>query len=225
MSDLQWTNENIQKWIDDHTWYQKIKLSCGLETPGSVDCKKRLSFLSDVQVHEKTILDIGCNTGYYCLWAKKNGASKVVGIDIDQQRLEQAKTLNEIEGLDIEYYNKPISAAVELGQFDLVFCFAVLTEIHDLLGSLGALTKVIAKKAYVELALAKPVFYLSRSKFWLGSFIRKDYSRHILEIRNSKKGHMLSPSLGAIRDIIGNDFKVLSLGKGLRYDMISIERL
>lgn len=225
MSDDKWTNEEIRKWIDKQTWYQKIHLSSGLETPGSVDCKKRLALLKDAQISGKNILDIGCNSGYYCLWAKKQGAARVVGIDIDEYRLGQARTLAEIEGIDIEYYLESIFEVAELGHFDTVFCFAVLTEIPDLLGSLQALTAVIGNTAYVEIALAKPVLYLSKSKYWLQSFLRRKYSRHILEMRPSKRGWMLSPSFGAVQYIIGSDFKVSYLGKGPRYEMISIKRI
>ena len=225
MSNTKWTDEEIKKWIEGQSWYQRIQLSNGLETPGKVDCRKRLAFLKSEEISGRSVLDIGCNSGYYCLWAKKQGAARVVGIDINEHRLEQAKTLAEIEGLEIEYYLKPISEAAELGKFDIVFCFAVLTEIADLLGTLQALTAVMGQKAFVELALAKPVLYLSRSRFWLKSLLMKRYSKSILEIRPSKRGWMLSPSLGTIRRILGDGFKVSYLGKGPRYDMICIERV
>ena len=219
------SKEDIEKWINDQGWYQRIQLSNGLLTPGKIDCKERLSLLEGAEIFEKKVLDIGCNSGYYCLWAKKQAAERVVGVDIDEHRIKQALTLAQIEALEIEYYIKPIDKIAELGRFDTVFCFAVLTEIADLLGSLEALTTVIGHKAFVELALAKPIVYVSRSLFWLKSFFMKKYSRGILEIRPSKHGWMLSPSMGTIRRIIGDDFKVSYLGKGPRYDMICIERI
>lgn len=219
------SKEEIEKWICSQSWYQRIQLSNGLLTPGKVDCKQRLSFLESAEISGRSVLDIGCNSGYYCLWAKKDGASRVVGVDIDEDRLQQARILAEIESLEIEYCIKPIAEISELGRFDTVFCFAVLTEISDLLGSLQALTTVVGHKAFVELALAKPVFYVSRSLFWLKSFFMRKYSRGILEIRPSKHGWMLSPSLGTIRRIIGDSFTVSYLGKGPRYDMICIERI
>ena len=140
--------------------------------------------------------------------------------------LEDAEAVRaEIEGLEIDYYVKPIQKIAELGKFDTVFCFAVLTEIADVVGALEALTTVIGHKAFVEMALAKPVVYVSRSLFWLKSFFMKKYSRGILEIRPSNHGWMLSPSMGTIRRIIGDDFRVSYLGKGPRYDMICIERI
>lgn len=225
MSNTEWTRENIESWISSRTWYQKIKLSNGFETAGRVECGKRLPLLKNAEVTGHSVLDIGCNSGYYCLWAKKKGAARVLGVDIDAKRIEEAKTLAEIEGLDIEFNVSQISAVSELGQFDIVFCFAVLTEIPDLLGSLAVLKNVIGHTAYIELALAKPIFYLSRSKFWLKSFLKSEYSRGIIEIRPSKKGWMLSPSLTVIQQVLGQHFYVTYVRKGLRYDMICVKRI
>jgi SAM-dependent methyltransferase len=225
MTNTEWTYEKSQAWINGRSWYQRIPLSNGLETPGRVDCEKRLPLLKGAEISDHSVLDIGCNSGCYCLWAKKQGAAKVVGVDIDANRIEEGRTLAEMEGLDIEFSVKQMSELVELGQFDVVFCFAVLTEIPDLLGSLNILKNVVGGKAYIELALAKPVCYFSRSAFWLKSFLKKKYSRGILEIHPSKNGWILSPSLKVIRQVLGQDFKVSFVGKGPRYDMIRVERI
>lgn len=225
MSNDEWTRGKIERWIDQRSWYQRIELSNGLITSGKIDCKARLALLKTAVIRDRSVLDIGCNSGYYCLWAKKQGAAKVVGVDIDANRIEEGRTLAEIEGLDIEFNVKQMSELMELGQFDVVFCFAVLTEIPDLLGSLNILKNVIGAKAYIELALAKPLFYFSRSPFWLKSFLKKKYSRGILEIRPSKKGWMMSPCLEVVRQVLGKDFKVSFVGKGPRYDMIRVERI
>ena len=64
----------------------------------------------------------------------------MVGIDIIETRLEQARELAKKEGYDISYLNKRIFDLSELGQFDIVFCFAVVTELSDLFGALEALS-------------------------------------------------------------------------------------
>jgi|LQYC01.1.fsa_nt_gi SAM-dependent methyltransferase len=225
MASTEWTRQKVELWISQRSWYQKIALSNGLETTGWVDCGKRLALMQGAQIHGSSVLDIGCNSGYYCLWAKKQGANRVLGIDIDGERIAEGKTLAEIEGLNIEFNIRQMSELSELGQFDIVFCFAVLTEISDLLGNLAILKTVIGSKAYIELSLAKPLMYLSMSEFWLKSFLKKQYSRGILEIHPSKAGWMLSPSLKVIRQIFGQDFKVSYIGKGLRYDMICVVRI
>lgn len=225
MANTEWTREKIEEWIGQRSWYQRIELTNGMETSGWMDCKSRLPLLEDASIRDRSVLDIGCNSGYYSLWAKKQGAAKVFGVDNDPNRIEEARTLAEIEQLDIAFDVKQMSELAGLGRFDIVFCFSVLTEIPDLFGSFGILKDVIGGKAYIELALAKPVMYLSRSKFWLKSFLKKEYSRGILEIRKSTDGWMLSPSLEVMRQVFGPDFKVSFIGKGPRYDMVCVERI
>ena len=137
MANTEWTREKIERWIDQRSWYQRIELTNGLVTSGKIDCKARLSLLKNIVFRDRSVLDIGCNSGYYCLWAKKQSAAKVVGVDIDANRIKEGRTLAEIEGLNIEFNVKQMSELMELGQFDFVFCFAVFTEIPDLLGSLN----------------------------------------------------------------------------------------
>ena len=218
------TKDEIENWINSQKWYQKICLSNGLVTPGSFDSSKRLEFFDGEKLLGRSVLDIGCNSGYYCLWAKKQGAARVVGIDINEQRLEQARILAEIEGLDIEYYVKSVTEIENCGSFDVVFCFAVLTEIRDIFGALEIIKVVTKQKAYIEMALAKPILYLSHSLHWLKELFRKGDFNSVLEIRYTKRGWMISPSLRAVRCILGDQFNVAYHGKSLRYDMISIER-
>ena len=215
---------DIKKWIDGQQWYQKVQLSNGLETPGKIDSKKRLEFFKDQDIKGKSVIDVGCNAGYYCLWAKKQGAARVVGVELDGMRIEQAETLSSIEGLDIEYHKIPLAEATNLGKFDYVYCFAVVTEIQDLLGSLVALAEITGEKAYIELSIAKPVIYFSRSIYWLKSLFTSKYSSSVIEMKRSKNFWTLAPSLNAIRKIVGDEFTVTYLGKGNRYDMICVER-
>ena len=215
----------IKKWIDSQQWYQTIELSNGLITPGRFDSLKRLKKLADENIHGKSVLDVGCNSGCYCLWAKKQGASRVVGVDIDDHRLKQARTLAEIEKVDVEYQLKSISDLKSLGHFDVVFCFAVLTEIKDLLGAVEALRTVIGQKAYIEIALAKPLLYISRSRHWLKSLFQKGRIDNVCEIRDTKIGPIISPSMRMFKKLLGDEFSVISHGRGLRYDAIIIERI
>src|SRR5688500_13724248 len=49
-----------------------------------------------------TVLDVGCNAGFYSLEMKARGAQRVVGIDADESYLEQARFAAAVSGLSIE---------------------------------------------------------------------------------------------------------------------------
>ena len=53
----------------------------------------------------KTVLDVGCNFGFYTFFAKKHGASQTVGIDIDERLIEGCNILKAMYGIpDVHFY-------------------------------------------------------------------------------------------------------------------------
>jgi tRNA (mo5U34)-methyltransferase len=54
----------------------------------------------------KSVLDIGCNAGFYSIEMKRRGAGRVLGIDSDERYLAQARLASETLGFgDIEFAN------------------------------------------------------------------------------------------------------------------------
>src|SRR5690606_18459302 len=56
----------------------------------------------------KTVLDIGCNAGFYSIEMKKRGAKRVVGIDSDEIYLAQARFAADISNVEIEFKNMSV---------------------------------------------------------------------------------------------------------------------
>src|SRR5205085_1429306 len=83
----------------------------------------------------KTVLDIGCNAGFYSMEMKRRGADRVVGIDSDERYLAQAEFAADVEGLDIEFKKLSVYELGLLGErFDLVIFMGVLYHLrHPLL--------------------------------------------------------------------------------------------
>ena len=83
----------------------------------------------------KSVLDIGCNGGFYSIEMKRRGADRVVGIDSDDGYLAQAKFAAEVHGMDIEFRNLSIYDVPQLNErFDLVLFMGVLYHLrHPLL--------------------------------------------------------------------------------------------
>jgi tRNA (mo5U34)-methyltransferase len=83
----------------------------------------------------KTVLDIGCNAGFYAIEMKRRGADRVVGIDSDPAYLAQARFAAEVSGVDIELRQLSVYELPRLGErFDLVLFMGVLYHLrHPLL--------------------------------------------------------------------------------------------
>jgi SAM-dependent methyltransferase len=218
------TREELQSWIRSQDWYQTIELTNGLVTPGKVDSRARLRHLDHLNVKGRRVLDVGCNSGAYSLWAKRQGASEVIGVDIDEKRLEQARQLARHERIDVAFHRRSVLEIEQLGRFDIVFCFAVLTEVRDLLGALHSLRGVIGGVAMVELALARPLAYVSRSRIFGRGFRARPGRNAVLELRMHKRGWMLVPTLEVVASVLGAEFEILDRGPSVRYQMLEIRR-
>ena len=83
----------------------------------------------------KTVLDIGCNGGFFSLEMKRRGADRVIGLDVDEAYLAQARFAAEVEGLDIEFRRMSVYDVGALGErFDIVFFIGVFYHLrHPLL--------------------------------------------------------------------------------------------
>jgi tRNA (mo5U34)-methyltransferase len=83
----------------------------------------------------KSVLDIGCNGGFYAIEMKRRGAARVVGIDSDERYLAQARFAAEVSGADIELRRLDVYDIGKLGEtFDLVLFMGVLYHLrHPLL--------------------------------------------------------------------------------------------
>ena len=84
----------------------------------------------------KSVLDIGCNAGFYSMEMKRRGAERVVGVDSDDRYLAQARFAAETLGYDnIEFRNLSVYDVAALGErFDVVIFMGVLYHLrHPLL--------------------------------------------------------------------------------------------
>jgi len=109
-----------------------------------------------------SVLDLGCNGGFYSIELKKRGASRVVAVDVDDRYLNQAKFAAEVLDLEIEFEKLSVYHVDKIdGQFDYVLFMGVF---YHLRYPLYALDKVIKKvqgklifQTMIRGSLASPV--------------------------------------------------------------------
>ena len=63
-----------------------------------------------------TVLDIGCNGGFYSIEMKRRGADRVVAIDTETMYLSQARFAAEISGVEIEFRDLSVYDVGEAGR-------------------------------------------------------------------------------------------------------------
>ncbi len=94
----------------------------------------------------KSVLDIGCNAGFYSLEMKRRGAARVLGIDHDEHYLAQARFAAEVLGFDdVEFRQMEVWDVGALGErFDLVIFMGVLYHLRHPLLALDLIREHVA---------------------------------------------------------------------------------
>jgi 2-polyprenyl-3-methyl-5-hydroxy-6-metoxy-1,4-benzoquinol methylase len=127
-------------------WYQNIHLGEGITTKdldgdtdifAGHDIPRPLWELIASDLGDLTgqaVLDIGCNAGYMSFGAKRLGARRVLGVDLNvgasQSFIAQAEFCRSILGLDVEFREQSF-LDVEDGPFDTVLFCGVLYHLRD----------------------------------------------------------------------------------------------
>jgi tRNA (mo5U34)-methyltransferase len=97
-----------------------------------------------------SVLDIGCNAGFYSLEMARRGAARIVGIDSEDTYLEQARFAAEVEGFNIEFRKLSIYEVAQLKErFDWVLFMGVLYHLRHPLLALDLIHEHVARDRLV----------------------------------------------------------------------------
>ena len=137
-------------------WFQNLDL-CGVQTApehplGDYPAVKwrRFAHAIPADLRGKTVLDIGCNAGFYAFEMKRRGADRVVAIDSDPDYLNQARFAAEVLGCDIEFRTLSVYDIAQLGErFDLVIFMGVLYHLRHPLLALDLIHQHVARDLLV----------------------------------------------------------------------------
>lgn len=98
----------------------------------------------------KSVLDVGCNGGYYSIEMKRRGADRVLGIDFDEDYLAQARFAAEVKDLKIEFRRLSVYDIADLKEkFDIVLFMGVLYHLRHPLLALDLLHEHAVKDVLV----------------------------------------------------------------------------
>ena len=143
-------------------WFQNLDLA-GIPTApnhflGDYPSVKWRKFAHAIpsDLHGRTVLDIGCNAGFYSMEMKRRGADRVLGIDHDPAYLAQARFAAEVNGLDIEFRELDVYSIEQLRErFDLVLFMGVLYHLRHPLLALDLLYEHAVKDLLVFQSLLR----------------------------------------------------------------------
>ncbi|MGH2351499.1 MAG: TIGR04290 family methyltransferase [Chloroflexota bacterium] len=95
-----------------------------------------------------TVLDVGCNAGFYSFEMKRRGAAHVLGIDHDDTYLAQARFAREQLELDVEFQRLEVYDVDHLGggPFDLVLFLGVFYHLRHPLYALEKVARLARRR-------------------------------------------------------------------------------
>ena len=97
-----------------------------------------------------TVLDVGCNGGFYSIQMKLRGAKRVLGIDYDEDYLKQARFAAEVLDLDISFDVLSVYEVDRLHErFDVVLFMGVLYHLRHPLLALDLLRQHVVKDLFI----------------------------------------------------------------------------
>lgn len=100
---MKYSKEEVLKFANSYKFksYQKIRLPYGIEIEGT-----NLDEMADTVLQRdlsgKSVVDIGCNYGYFCHEAKKRNAKEVIGVEINKETARIARKITDIIGDNVK---------------------------------------------------------------------------------------------------------------------------
>jgi tRNA (mo5U34)-methyltransferase len=103
----------------------------------------------------KTLLDVGCNAGFFSFEAKRRGAARVLGIDAQRHHIRQASFARRALGADVEFRRLSVYDLDPrgIGQFDITLALGLVYHLKHLVLALENLFRVTKELLLVESAI------------------------------------------------------------------------
>ncbi len=148
---------DLQRRIDElGPWFQNFSLNGTQTAPrhflGDYPAVKWRRFAHAIpdDLTGKTVLDIGCNAGFYSFEMKRRGAERVLGLDYDERYLAQARFVAEALHLDVEFRQLSVYDVPQLREkFDVVLFMGVLYHLRHPLLALDLIREHVARDLFV----------------------------------------------------------------------------
>lgn len=113
----------------------------------------------------RRVLDLGCGFGWFCRWARQQGAAYVLGIDVSEKMLASAKAATKDRAVvhlraDMEDLELPASP------FDLVYSSLALHYVENLSGLIGRVHRALVPGGRLVFSVEHPIFTAPAKPGW-----------------------------------------------------------
>jgi ubiquinone/menaquinone biosynthesis C-methylase UbiE len=130
---------------------------------GAAEWPSMRALLPDL--HGRRVLDLGCGFGWFCRWAREQGAAQVVGIDASEKMLERARSAASDEAIT---YQKADMERVDLpeAEFDLVYSSLAFHYLEDFSGVTAKVHRSLKPDGHFVFSIEHPVYMAPEHPEW-----------------------------------------------------------
>jgi SAM-dependent methyltransferase len=112
------------------------------------------------------VVDLGCGFGWFCRWAREQGAMEVLGLDVSGKMLARAKAATSDAGItyaiaDMELLDLPEAS------IDLVYSSLALHYIEDLAKLMAKVHHALVPGGHLVFSIEHPIYMAPRHPGWL----------------------------------------------------------
>jgi ubiquinone/menaquinone biosynthesis C-methylase UbiE len=117
-------------------------------------------------LHGLRVVDLGCGFGWFCRWAREQGAGSVLGLDVSENMLAQAKANTSDAGItyarsDLEVVYLPAAS------IDLAYSSLALHYVENLDRLLATVHQALVPAGQLVFSIEHPIYMAPRNPGWL----------------------------------------------------------
>lgn len=117
-------------------------------------------------LHGRRVLDLGCGFGWFCRWAREQGAAQVVGIDVSENMLARARGATSDGAITYQRANMETIDLAEAA-FDLVYSSLALHYVDDFSRLMAEVHRTLKPQGYLTFSIEHPVFMAPEHPEWM----------------------------------------------------------
>ena len=192
------TEDVVREFISETQFngYQSIPLPFGLKTPGP-NRTPSLDQIFGAGVKGKSVLDIGTNYGLFSQEAVRRGATKVVGIEMNETYFEIAKKISELYQGTYSVLHGDFEKMVLDETFDIVLVLNVIHHVHDPITFIERALTNCRELMVVEFCLPSDPEYIMYLYPWM---------------RDNRIRRLLAGIEGGLVDFFGRHLPLMAVG-------------
>ncbi len=117
-------------------------------------------------IHGRKVLDLGCGFGWFCRWARENGAAEVLGIDVSDKMLARATASTNDTSIN---YRKGDLEHVELPAqyFDLAYSSLAFHYVKNFDGLIANIHNSLRPGASLVFSVEHPIYTAPSNPDWI----------------------------------------------------------